>query len=111
MVDALFFVGQRLQLSAAVVNDADGRAEAQLQRALADGERILRIAHAAAHHGIDVHVEIGMFGQQLQLLVENLQALLGDVVRRDVINRDLQPFESGPIQPLNALARPADSRW
>ena len=109
LVDALFFFGQRLQLPAAVVDDSDGRAETERQGALADGERVLRITHATAHHGIDVHVEVRVFGQKLQLLVENFEALLGNLVGSDVINRNLKPFEAGPVQPLDAFARPADS--
>ncbi len=36
VVDALLFVGERLQLAAAVMDDADGRSESQAQRAFAD---------------------------------------------------------------------------
>ena len=63
----------------------------------------LRIVDAAAHHGIDVHVKIGVLGQQLQLLVEHLQALLRNLVRHDVVDRDLQVLEAGAIQPLDPL--------
>src|SRR6516225_676972 len=46
---ALFGV-QGLQLPAAVVNDPDRRAEAELHGAPADRQRILRILHPAANH-------------------------------------------------------------
>ena len=103
VVDTALFVIQRLQLAGAVVNDPDGRAETQAQSPLADGERILRIFYAAAHHGIDVHVKVGMLGQQLQLLVQNLQALFRDLVGSHVVDRNLQPLESSAIKALNAL--------
>src|ERR1700688_3013257 len=45
-----FFVVQRLYLPGAVVNDSDRRTEAQLQRALANGQSILRMAYAAANY-------------------------------------------------------------
>ena len=45
--------------------------------------------HAAADHGIDIHVEVSVVGQHLQLFVEDLQALLRNFVRIDVINRNL----------------------
>lgn len=48
VVDALLFGIQRLHLARAIVDDSYGRAEAQFQRALADGERVLRMAHSAA---------------------------------------------------------------
>ena len=94
---------QRLQLPGAVVNDAHRGSESQLHGALAHHQRILRIANAAAHHGVDVHVKIGVFGQQLELLVQHLQALLRNIVRHDVVDADLQVVEPGAVQPLDAL--------
>jgi len=29
-----------------------------------------------AHHGVDIHVKFGVFGQPLQLQIENLEAFL-----------------------------------
>ena len=89
MIDAALFIAKRQQLSIAVMNDSNRRAEAKLQRALANGERILRIVHSSADYGIDVHVKVGIVGQHLQLFVEDLQALLRNFVRIDVINRNL----------------------
>ncbi len=85
------------------MNDSDGGGETQAQRALADGERVLRIADAAADHRIDIHVEVGMLGEQLQLLVQHLQALLRDLVRSNVVDRNLQPFQPGAVQALNTF--------
>ena len=90
-------------MPAAVVNDSDGRAETQFDGALADGERVLRIRNAAADHRIDVHVKLGVFGQQLQLLVEYLQALLRNFVGIHVVDGDLQPLEARAVQALNAF--------
>ncbi len=44
-----------------------------------------------------------MFGQPLQPLVENLQALLGDVVGLNVVHADLHVIDARSVQPLNAL--------
>ena len=68
------------------MNDADCRTETQRHGPLADGQRVLRIAHSAADYRIDVHMKIGVFSEQLQLLIQNLEALLRDIVRRDVID-------------------------
>jgi hypothetical protein len=95
----------------AVVNDSDGRAEAQFQRALADGERVLRMAHSAADHGIDVHVKLGVFGQQLQFPVEHLQALLGNLVGIHVVDRNLQPLQARRGSGAGCGRRSAGSRW
>ncbi len=54
-------------------------------------------------HRIDVHVEVGMFGEQLQFLVQNLQAFLRDFVRSHVVDRNLQPLQAGPVEALNTL--------
>ena len=56
-------------------------------------KRILRICNSAADHRIDIHVKVGMLGQELQLLVENLQAFLRNIVWRHVVDGDLQPFQ------------------
>ena len=58
---------------------------------------------AAADHGIDVHVKVGVLGEVLQLLVEDFQALLRNIVGVHVIDGNLQPLESGAIQAFNAL--------
>ncbi len=96
-------LAQRLQLSVAVVQNPDGGREAQLQRPVRHGERVLGIADAAAEHGIDVHVKLGVLGQQRQFLVEHLEALLRNVVRLHVVDADLQVLEPGAIQPLDAI--------
>src|SRR5579863_1142927 len=66
-------VVQWTKLAAAIVDDPDSRCETQLYRASSHHQRIVRIFNAAADDGIDVHVKVGMVGQQLQLLVENLE--------------------------------------
>ena len=48
-------------------------------------------------------MELGVFGQQLQLAVEHLQALLRNLVRHDVVDGDLQVLEAGAVEPLDAL--------
>ena len=94
---------QRLELAVAVVDDADGRLEPQLQRPLADHQRVVGVFEAAADHGVDVHVELGVLGQHLQLFVEDLEALLRDFVGLEVIDGDLHVVEAGAVQALDAL--------
>ena len=96
---------ERLQLSLAVVQDAHRAGEAQFLRAARHGQRVLRIFHAAAQHRIDVHLKHGVLGQQLQFLIEHLEAFLRDFVRHRVVDADLQIFESRAVQPLDALGR------
>ncbi len=103
VVNAPLLYAQRLQLAAAIVNNADGRSKSQLDRAPPNRKRILRMVNATANHRINVHVKIGVLSQQLQLLIQNLQTLLRNLVRIHVINRNLQPLESSPVEPLDAL--------
>ena len=58
---------------------------------------------AAAQDGIDVDVKIGVLGEKLQLLVENLEAFLGDVVGLDVVDADLEKLEAGTVETLDAV--------
>src|SRR6185437_12353145 len=102
-VDFALLRAQRLQLAVAVVNNADRRGEAEFHGTPAHGQRVFGIADAAAHHGIDVHMKIGVLRQQLQFLVQHLQAFLGNFVGQDVIDGDLQVLQPGAVQPLNAF--------
>ena len=61
------------------------------------------LLHAGADDAVDVDVEARVLGQVLQLLVERLEALLRDLVGRDVVDRDLQILEPGLVEPLDAL--------
>jgi hypothetical protein len=80
------------------MNDADGRGETELNRAPADGERVLRMVNTAAHHRIDVYVKIRVLGEQLQLLVENFQTLFRNFIGIHVVDGNLQPLESSAVQ-------------
>jgi len=102
-VDGEFLFTERFKLAAAIVNDADGATEAEFERAAADGESVIRVLRTGAKDGIDVHVEFGVFGEHLQFLVENFEALLGHVVGHDVVDGDLQMVEPGFIEPLDAV--------
>src|SRR5579862_3552252 len=100
----LRFLGlEGLELAVAVVDDADGGFEAEFQGAAADGQCILGVTDASADHGVDVDVEFGVLGQHLQLLVEHLERLFGDVVGIHIINRYLHVVEAGAIEALDAL--------
>src|SRR5579859_4223004 len=102
-VDFALFGLERLQLAPAIVNDADGRSESQLDSAPSYLERVFGIVNAAAHHGIDVDVKLGVFGQQFELLVQHFQALFRNVVGPDIVDRDLQMLEASVIQTANAV--------
>src|ERR1039457_1984096 len=84
------FIRKRLQLAVSVMNDANRRGKAKLQRTAADNKRIVGVLHTAADHRVDVYVEVGMFREQLQFLIENLQALLRHVIGIHVVDTDLQ---------------------
>lgn len=88
-VDGEFLFTERFKLAAAIVNDADGATEAEFERAAADDESVIRVLRTGAKDGIDVHVEFGVFGEHLQFLVEDFEALLGHVVGHDVVDGDL----------------------
>src|SRR6185437_15479834 len=103
VINTLLLAIERLQLAGTVMNNSDGGAEAEFQRTFPDGQRILRIFYAAADHGIDVDVEVGILGKHLQLLIQDLQTFLRNVIGRHVINGNLQPFEARAVKPLNAL--------
>ena len=40
-------------------------------------------------------MKVGVPSEEFELLVENLQALLRDVIRRDVVDGNLQPLQAG----------------
>ena len=94
-----------------IVNDPDRRRESQLQRALSHHQRVFRIVNAAAQHRIDVHVKQRVLGQNLQLLVQHLQALLRHLVRHHVVDADLHVIQPGVVQLIARAAASADSRW
>ncbi len=48
-------------------------------------------------------MKIGVLGQQLQLFVEHLEALLRNIVGHDVVDRNLQVVEPGVVQALDAV--------
>lgn len=103
VINAALFFAERHKLSVAVVNDADGGGEAEGEGALSDDEGVVGILDAAADDGVDVDVEVGVFGEQLKLLVENLERLLADFVGGDVVDGNLHMLESGAVEALDAL--------
>ena len=104
-VNFALHAAQRPKLAGAVMNDADGGRETQRYRAPADHWGILRMANAAADHRVDVDVKLGVLGQQAQLAVQHLQALLRNIVRHHVVDRNLQMVEARAVEPLDALRR------
>src|SRR6185312_14946368 len=87
LIDGRFLGRERQQLAMAVVDDPHRGNKTKVHRALRDGERILGMLHARTQHGVDVDVEAGPFGEQLQLLVEHLQTLDRNLVGLHVVNR------------------------
>ena len=101
--DFAFDVTQRLELPLTVVNDADCGGEAKLHCAAPHHQRVMRIVNTAADNRVYVDVKVGVLGQQLQLLIQHLQRLLGHVVRHHIVNADLQMVEPGAVQALDAV--------
>ncbi len=48
-------------------------------------------------------MKFGVLGQHLELLVQHLQALLRDVVRLHVVDRNLHVIQAGAVQALDAV--------
>ena len=71
--------------------------------ASADDQGIAGIAYASTDHRVDVHVELGIFRQPLQALIQHLEALSRGLVGHDIINRDLQVLQAGTVQPQDPL--------
>ncbi len=61
------------------------------------------LGDAAADDGVDVDVKVGVLGEHLEFPVEDLEALLRDVVGHDVVDGDLHVIESGLVQALDAI--------
>ena len=85
------------------MNNPYGAGEAQLHGPVRDFQRIVRIFHAAAQHGVDIHLKHGILRQHHQPAIQCFQAFLGDFVRHHVINADLQMLQPRFVQPLNAF--------
>src|SRR3954465_10730171 len=85
------------------MDDAAGRGEAKVYGTMSDDERVFRIACARADHRVDVYVEVGVFLQELQLLVEDFEAFHGDFVGLHVVDGYLQVVEAGGVERLDAL--------
>src|SRR5262245_52636834 len=97
----LLFLVEQTQMAGPIVNDADGCGEPELVRAVCDCQRVGRLPDPTADDGVDGHVELGIRGEPTQLLVEDLEALLRDVVRNDVVDADLKMVEPGAIEPFD----------
>jgi hypothetical protein len=101
--DFLFAGTERLELAVTVVENANSGGEAEFDGAVGDSKRVFRIANAAAEDRINVDVKLGMLGQKLEFLVEDFEAFFRDVVGLDVVNADLEIFETGTIQTLDPV--------
>ena len=112
VVDTPLLATQRLQLAAAIVNDADGRGEAELYGAPCRLTSASRVVDAAAHNGVDVDVKFGVLGQQLELLVEHLRGssstLIGLTLSMEICCECSRPAR---LRRCDAIRRPGGSRW
>ena len=77
--------------------------EFQLQGPAGDRQGIFGMRHAAAENGIDVDIKLRVLRQPLKFPVEHLQALLGNLIRVYVVDRDLQVFQAGAVQAVYSL--------
>ena len=80
------------------MDDANGTAEAQLNRPSSDTKRVFRVLHTSADNRVDVHFEMRLFGEIAELLVKNFQTLHGDRVRLDVVYANLQVVQPGLVE-------------
>ena len=62
------------------------------------------LANAAANDGVHRDVEHRVAREPLELSLQELEALLGDVVGYDVVDADLKMVEAGSVQPGDTIA-------
>lgn len=94
---------ERSQLAVTVVNDTDRGRKTECDGALRDDQRVIRMVDPAPENRIDVDMKVRVLRQKLQLLIEDLEALLRDIVRLDVIDADLQELKARAIESLDAV--------
>ena len=102
-IDRSFSLVQGPQLAVPIVNDAQCAGEAQGDSPAGHLQGVLGEAYAGTDDRVDVDRKVGVLGQHHQLPVQNLEAFLGDIVRVDVVDADLQMLQAGPIELLDAL--------
>lgn len=102
-IDPLLRLAQGAHLAPAVVDDAERAGQAQPHGPASDHYRVFRIMDTGPDHRVDVHSELGVLGQQLELLIEHLQAFFGDIIGLDIVDADLQVLQPRPVEPLDAL--------
>ena len=79
------------------MNEAYGALKSELSCSTRDRERVLWMADRATEHRFDVHREFRVLGEPLQFPIEDLKALLRDLVGHYVVNTDLEMVESGIV--------------
>src|SRR6202022_2366760 len=91
------------QLAIAVVNDADRAGQAQLHGSVCNLQSVLGIFHAAAQHGVDIHLKNRVLREQLQSTVQSFQTFFRYFVGHGVVDADLQVLQAGVVQAFDAL--------
>src|SRR6185295_815665 len=102
-VDVSFGALERLERSQTVVDDAKRTRQAQIDCATADSQRIFRCFDSAANHRVDVDAKLSELRKPLEFLIEQLQALLRNIVGRNVVYADLHVLEPSLVELLDLL--------
>ena len=105
LVDLQLALPQRLELAAAIVEDAHRAREPELTRPPGHRQRVLGVLDARTHHRVDVHAELRLLGQPLQLGLQQAEALHRDLVRLHVVDADLEEVEAGVVEAAYAVGR------
>ena len=103
LINGLFLVLQRLELSTVVMDEADSGFESQFQRPACNGECIFGILDASSENGVDIDIEFGVLGKPLKFFIKDFQAFFRDGIRLHVVNADLQVLKTGVVQPVNPV--------
>ncbi len=94
---------ERLQLAAAIVNHTHRAVEPKLPGPGRNLEGVFGIGDRAAKYRVYGDVKLSIFGQPLQLSIQNLQTFFRNLVRLDIIDADLQIVESRSVQGFNPI--------
>jgi hypothetical protein len=85
------------------MDDTDRVGKTIASRPLSDNQSILRILQFSPQNRIDVHVELRVIPQVAKLDVQDLEALLGNIIRLDIVHTDLEMIQPGFIQSFDPL--------
>ena len=84
--------------AAAVMNDTQRAGEAKLDRPIGDQFGIFGIANSPADNGVDVHCKFRKVPEVLEFPVQDLETFARDLIGLNIVDADLQVFESCLVQ-------------